>query len=222
MNGIDSTHLDPKKVAELAEILVTDSANYWKHEPVPMLHPSGEPLLDRFFYREMPTRTTSHTSETSTKVSDVSDGSIGEKSFQESLDNPSALLAIKAEFPEFDKMMERTKVLASGLKALEKQHSEASAMQAKFEAKSVADGSFKKPAKDLKDVLGTLGNLISDIRSKLAIAECISKGDEVGTLPADIEKMISQADTNLDGIKAMKKRLSASFVPPPPSNPWGQ
>ena len=87
----------------------------------------------------------------------------------------------------------------------------------KFEAMSTGkDKSCQKPAKDLKDVLGQLGLVMSEIRTKLAVAECIENGDEMGKLPAEIEQLIQKADTHLDGIKAMKKRLSANFLPPMP------
>lgn len=197
------------KVKELAEVLCTDSAKFWGHEVATMLHASGEALLDRLFYREMPTRTTSHSSTTKSTVTDVSDGAVGENSFQLAVAAPSNVMAIKAECPAFDKMRERAKVLASGLKALEKQHSEASGMQAKFEAFSVKDANMKKPAKDLKDCLKTLDGVVTDIRSKLAVAECIEKDDELGKLPAEIDRFIQLAETHMDGIRGMRKRLSA-------------
>lgn len=203
-----------EKVKELATLLCQDSAAFWKHEPVQILHASGEALLDRLFYREMPTRTSSHSSTTTTKISDVSDSTIGDKSFQLALEAPTSMLAIKAESPAFDKLQERAKVLASGLKALEKQHSEGCTMQAKFEALSLGkDTALKKPAKDLKDCLKTLADLMADIRSKLAVCECIEAGDDLGKLPAEMDKFCQLAETHLDGIKGMKKRLSANFMP---------
>ena len=117
MNGIDSTHLAPEKVKSLADILCEDSAAHWQHVKVEEIHPSGEALLDRMFYRAMPIRTTSHSRTEQTKVAEQADGMVKEDSFQLKICDK---VAVKDKHPELSAMQERAKVLASALKAMEK------------------------------------------------------------------------------------------------------
>ena len=104
-------------------------------------------------------------------------------------------------------MQENAKILASGLKALEKQVNECDSLQARLQAKASKDESIKKAAEDLKACLGTLKQLLDDIRAALAVAECLDKADDPGKHPEEIAALIGRADSHLDGLKAVKKRL---------------
>ena len=54
MNGIDPSQLPSERVKNIAMTLCEDSATHYGHEVKEEIHPSGENLLDRLFYRAMP------------------------------------------------------------------------------------------------------------------------------------------------------------------------
>jgi hypothetical protein len=208
MNGIDPSQLPDERQKTIVDILCSDSAAYWGHSTREDLHPSGEQMLDRLFYRALPTRTTSHSQSNVTKVLDTADNLIGEKSFDACI--PTSLdgkMLVKDENPRFTEMTEKAKVLGSALKALEKQNNECQSLLARLDVLAKTKADLAKPALDLRECLKTLGTVMDDIREKLATAECVTASDDLGELPDQITELIRVSGNHLDGIKGMKRRL---------------
>jgi len=213
MNAIDPSQLPDERQKTIVDILCSDSAAYWGHSTREDLHPSGKQMLDRLFYRALPTRTTSHSQSNSTKVLDTADNLIGEKSFDACIPTGSdGKMLVKDENPRFTEMCERARVLGSALKALEKQNSECMSLLARLDVLAKTKEDMRKRAHDLRECLTTLGKVMDDIREKLATAECVTASDDLADLPEHIEELIRVAGNHLDGIKGMKKRLSDTSV----------
>ena len=213
MNGIEALDVGDEKADRLCELLVADSAAEYGFEPGGRMHPSGEKLLHKYFYKKSTGHVEASTSRRETRISEEADGKLEVKPFDEKLQlmKGGGPLMIKNENPAFVEFENDLKVLLSALKALEKQWTDCQNVQAKMAAQSAKDPSLKIPAADLKACNGTLGKFLDDMREFAATAGVLTADDDLGDYPKEMQKYTNVASNHLDGAKGIKKRMLAKL-----------
>jgi len=218
MNGINPEHVGEEKADELCQILIEDSCAQFGHEKAGIEHASGEKLLHRYWYRKSTGNVESHTSRRGTEVKDTPQEAIDMKMFDDVVGGATGsvkgLLAIKMENPAFTRFTELLKLAGSALKVLEKLWTEGKNVQAAMAAKAVSQGdqSLQKAAGDMQAMMKTLNLYNEEFRSMLATGQCFNSGDDLGEWPKKLEDQIANAESHIDGNKAMLKRMKSKLT----------
>ena len=146
------------RVQVLVDHMCSDSAKEFNHAEIARIHPSGEPLLDTYYYRRSMGESSTETSAKITTIKEENDGSALDlgKTMQKwagpgMADNGTIFpIKMEPETPDFIKLKQDIGVLASGKASLEKEHTLAVNLQADMEARSQKDPTLTKPCNDFK------------------------------------------------------------------------